>query len=55
MTSIAGTEYRHLLVTPGPVARLVLNRPDRRNALSLELMDEMIAALREVSGQEGTR
>ncbi len=55
MTSAARTEYRHLLVTPGPVARLVLNRPERRNALSLELMDEMIAALREVSGQEATR
>jgi enoyl-CoA hydratase/carnithine racemase len=33
----------------------VLNRPEKRNALSLELMEEMIAALREVSAQEPTR
>ena len=55
MTSVAGTEYRNLLVTPGPVARVVLNRPEKRNALSLELMDEMTAALRDVSGQPDTR
>jgi len=29
----------------GPVTRLVLDRPDRRNALSLELMRELLAAL----------
>ncbi len=55
MTSVAGTEYRHLLVTAGPVARVVLNRPDKRNALSLDLMEEMTAALRDVSEQAGTR
>ena len=55
MTSVAGTEFRHLLVTPGPVGRLVLNRPERRNALSLELMDEVTAALQELSAQEETR
>jgi enoyl-CoA hydratase/carnithine racemase len=55
VTSVAGTEYRNLVVTPGPVARLVLNRPEKRNALSLELMDEVIVALRELSGQADTR
>jgi enoyl-CoA hydratase/carnithine racemase len=55
VTSVAGTEYRNMLVTPGTVARLVLNRPAKRNALSLELMDEMMVALREVSGRADTR
>ena len=31
-------------------ARITLNRPEKRNALSLELMEELIAALREASG-----
>jgi enoyl-CoA hydratase/carnithine racemase len=35
----------------GAAARVMLNRPEKRNALSLELMDEVIAALREVSAQ----
>jgi enoyl-CoA hydratase/carnithine racemase len=55
VTSVAGTEYRNLLVDPGPVCRLVLNRPEKRNALSLELMEELTAALEEVSGQPDTR
>jgi len=33
----------------------VLNRPEKRNALSLELMDEMIAALTNVSLHDSTR
>jgi enoyl-CoA hydratase/carnithine racemase len=50
------TEYRNLLVrADGAAARIALNRPEKRNALSLELMEEMIAALREVSTQEPTR
>ncbi len=50
------TEYRGLLVAhDGAAARVVLNRPEKRNALSLELMEEMIAALREVSQSEGVR
>jgi enoyl-CoA hydratase/carnithine racemase len=35
----------------GAAARVMLNRPEKRNALSLELMDEVIAALRDVSAQ----
>jgi enoyl-CoA hydratase/carnithine racemase len=36
----------HILVArSGPVAELTLNRPDRRNALSLDLMTEATAAL----------
>jgi enoyl-CoA hydratase/carnithine racemase len=40
------TEFSTLLVTDeGPAARVTLNRPEKRNALSLELMEELIAAL----------
>jgi enoyl-CoA hydratase/carnithine racemase len=34
-----------IISADGPVATITLNRPDRRNALSLELMNELIAAL----------
>jgi enoyl-CoA hydratase/carnithine racemase len=51
-----GVEYRSLIVSAdGPAARITLNRPEKRNALSLELMQEVIAALREVSARQGTR
>ncbi len=33
------------VVSEGPVTRVVLDRPERRNALSLDLMREVIAAL----------
>ena len=56
MSSPADTGYRDLSVThAGPAARIVLNRPERRNALSLELIEEMIAALHETSSEPGTR
>ena len=56
MTSLQATEYRNLLVTvDGPAARITLNRPEKRNALSLELMEEMIAALRAVSARAAVR
>jgi enoyl-CoA hydratase/carnithine racemase len=35
-----------LVRADGPVARVTLNRPEKRNALSLELMEELIAMLR---------
>lgn len=34
-----------LLKQDGPVTRIVLNRPERRNPLSLEMMDEVLAAI----------
>ena len=53
---LPGTEYRSLLVeVDESAARITLNRPERRNALSLELMDELITALRKVSARAGTR
>jgi enoyl-CoA hydratase/carnithine racemase len=40
--------YRNLRsVRKGAVARIVLDRPERRNALSLELLDELTAALQD--------
>src|SRR5207248_4042845 len=44
-----------LITRDGSAARIVLNRPEKRNALSLELMEEMIAAVREVSVRRHTR
>jgi enoyl-CoA hydratase/carnithine racemase len=56
VSSAPGVEYRNLLVcTDGPAARITLNRPDKRNALSLELMQELIAALRAASANPDTR
>jgi enoyl-CoA hydratase/carnithine racemase len=50
------TAYRNLRVTRGGrAARIVLDRPEKRNALSLELMEEVIGALHEVSAQDTTR
>ena len=39
----------------GALARLVLNRPDRRNALSQLLMDQMLDALDTVAGDDTVR
>ena len=56
MSYIPGTEYRNLLLTAeAQAARILLNRPDKRNALSHELMDELLSALREVSAHPATR
>lgn len=56
MSYVPGTDYRNLLVKADEAAaRITLNRPEKRNALSLELMDELIAALREASAQAATR
>ncbi len=56
MSSAPGIEYRNVAVAvDGTSARITLNRPEKRNALSLELMEELIAALREVSALESVR
>ena len=39
----------------GPAACVTLNRPEKRNALSLELMQELVAVLRRVSAAAATR
>jgi enoyl-CoA hydratase/carnithine racemase len=43
------------LVCDGPIADLTLNRPEKRNALSLELMEEMIACLSEIGARDDIR
>ena len=56
VSSLPDTGYRHLRVrSDGPAARIVLDRPEKRNALSLALMGEMIEALGEVSRRADTR
>jgi enoyl-CoA hydratase/carnithine racemase len=49
-------EFKNLLLvlTP-PVATITLHRPSRRNALSVEMMQELIACLDEVSAQKEVR
>jgi enoyl-CoA hydratase/carnithine racemase len=48
--------YQHLtLAREGPLAIVTLNRPERRNALSLELMQESIRCLDEVAADHGLR
>jgi enoyl-CoA hydratase/carnithine racemase len=56
VTATAPTTYQNLIVrSDGPAARITLNRPEKRNALSLELMQELIAALRTASAHTETR
>jgi len=46
----------HLLVDAAPpAARITLNRPEKRNALSLALMEELIRALEEAGAASGVR
>ena len=48
--------YQHLLCSQeGQLAVITLNRPDRRNALSLEMMQELIQALEEAASGATTR
>ena len=47
--------YEHLLVREGPIATITMNRPERRNALSLAMMRELITALRTLATQSETR
>ncbi len=53
--AIAETEFAGLLLERGPAARITLNRPEKRNALSLELMEELIRALETVAAEREAR
>ena len=44
-----------LLENTGGVAHVTLNRADKRNALSRELLAELLAAIRQVAGDESSR
>lgn len=49
-------QHEHLLVeTEAPVAIITMNRPDRRNALSLALMKELIDCFRALGQQPDVR
>ncbi|HET6548470.1 MAG TPA: enoyl-CoA hydratase [Solirubrobacter sp.] len=54
MTSLA-TGATVLVREDGPAVRVTLNRPDKRNALSFELMRELLDTLRRVSAESGVR
>ena len=46
------TDWQHVLVEDrDPLTRITLNRPDRRNALSLDLMRELLLALEQAAGR----
>jgi enoyl-CoA hydratase/carnithine racemase len=48
--------FEHILVeTEGPVAFITLNRPTRRNALSLELMRELLGCLSDIGSNRSVR
>jgi enoyl-CoA hydratase/carnithine racemase len=48
--------YQHLLAnTDGQIGVVTLNRPERRNALSLELMTELLSALDELAAEKSIR
>jgi len=50
------TEFRSLLVArDGPAATITLNRPEKRNALSLELLEELITALGRLEAEKDVR
>ena len=52
----AAAKYESILFeTVGPIAVLTLNRPQRRNALSLELMREVIDCLSEIGRDRNLR
>ena len=53
--STLATDATVLVREDGPAVRVTLNRPEKRNALSLELMLELIATLRRVSAQPDVR
>jgi enoyl-CoA hydratase/carnithine racemase len=50
------TNFQTILVShEGSAARLTLNRPEKRNALSLELMEELVAALESLGSDRDVR
>jgi enoyl-CoA hydratase/carnithine racemase len=56
MTTQATPDLAHLLLErDGGTARVTLNRPDRRNALSLALMTELREVLEALGADPGTR
>ena len=48
-------KYDNILVREGTIGTITMNRPERRNALSLAMMTELMAALRALAAQPQTR
>ena len=55
MSTLATDAAAVLVHEDEPAVHITLNRPDKRNALSLELMEELIDSLRRVSASPGVR
>jgi len=56
VATTASTDFRSVLVRrDGPTATITLNRPEKRNALSLELMEELIAAFESLGAERDVR
>jgi enoyl-CoA hydratase/carnithine racemase len=56
LTSMSAPATDAVLVrADGPAARITLNRPGKRNALSLELMEELITTLNRLGEDPGVR
>ncbi len=56
LAATASTEFRNLLVRrEGATATITMNRPEKRNALSLELMQELIAAFEYLGAERDVR
>lgn len=49
------SRYENLKVAGGPTATVTMNRPERRNALSLAMMSDLIAVLRDLAQIPATR
>jgi methylglutaconyl-CoA hydratase len=52
---VSGPDATVLFEVEGPLARVVLNRPDKRNALDREVVEGVTRSLREAVGREGVR
>jgi enoyl-CoA hydratase/carnithine racemase len=56
MSGVATTAFRTIRVEDDPpAARITLERPEKRNALSLELMEEVVEALRTLGRRRDVR
>jgi enoyl-CoA hydratase/carnithine racemase len=51
----AAMEFHDILVKEAPAARISLNRAEKRNALSLQLVREVVAALEQLARNEEVR
>jgi enoyl-CoA hydratase/carnithine racemase len=48
-------QYQHIIVERGPISSITLNRPERRNALNHQLLQEITGALNELDKHKDVR